>query len=179
MTVIMPEGVPTLGNTSVRWVASIADLDEPTLTELTAAAPASLDISCFLMEDGWQPGQNVNRASAKRRLCQRTTVERITSTVQTLGDLGYSFDPQAADASDGKKAYTTLTEGKAGYFVERLGLDAKTDAWAADDFVNIIPVTLGPQLIVAPTDDGAEYQITQAVSVRSARIDNVKIVTGD
>lgn len=176
MTIIMPEGVPTLGNTSVRWVASIASLDAPELDELTATAPASLDITCFLMADGWQPGQNVSRGNAPRRLCQRSTIERITSTTQTLGDLSYSFDPQGAQGSDGKKAFEALTEGKQGFLVERLGLDARTDAWAKDDFVNILPVTLGPQLIVAPTDEAGEYMITQAVSLRSTRVDNVQIV---
>lgn len=176
MTIIMPEGVPTLGNTSVRFVASIADTAQPDIDELTASAPASLDISCFLMAEGWQPGQDVSRGSAPRRLCQRSTVERITSTTQTLADLSYSFAPQAAPGADGKKAYETLTEGKSGFFVERLGLDARTDAWAPGDYVNIIPVTLGPQLIVTPTDEAGEYQVTQAVSVRASRTDNVVIV---
>lgn len=178
MVVIMPEGVPVLGNTSVRWVATIADAAAPKLaTELNAASPASLDISCYLLADAWEPAQDVSKGSAPRRLCERSQFERFTTTTVQLGDLRYVISPQAAAASDGKKAYEVLTEGLSGYFVERLGLDAKTSAWAVGQFVNVIPVTLGPRLIVGDTDENGDYTVMQPVSIRSARTDNVAIVT--
>ncbi len=178
MTIIIPEGVPVLGNTSVRWVASIADPTEPTVTELTAASPASLDISGYLLNENWTPAQDVGKGSAPRRLAERNQYERFTTTTVQLGDLRYVINPQAAAASEGKKAYETLTEGLSGYFVERLGLDAKTEDWDTGQFVNVIPVVLGPRLIVGDTDENGDYTVMQPVSIRSARTDNVAIVAG-
>jgi hypothetical protein len=178
MVLIAPEGVPVLGNTSVRWVAAIADTSAPKLaTELNASAPASLDLAGYILADAWEPGQDVSKGSAPRRLGQRSTVERFTTTTQNLGDLRYVISPQGAAGSDGKKAYETLTEGLAGYLVERLGLDAKSSAWAVGQFVNIIPVTLGPRLIVGDTDENGDFTVMQPVSVRATRVDNVAIVT--
>lgn len=178
MPVVMPEGVPVLGNTAVKWVATIADTAAPKLaTELNAASPASLDISCYLLADAWEPGQDVSKGSGPRRLCERSQFERFTTTTVQLGDLRYVISPQAAAGSDGKKAYEILTEGLSGYFVERLGLDAKTSAWAVAQFVNVIPVTLGPRIIVGDTDENGDYTVMQPVSIRSAIIPNVAIVT--
>lgn len=176
MTVIMPEGVPVLGNTAVKWVAAIADVDAPTATEVNAAAPATLDLSCYLLADGWDPTHDVAKGAAPRRLCQRVQFERFSSTTLQLSDLQYIIDPQGAAGSDGKKAYEALGEGLNGYLVERLGLDARTDAWAAGDFVNVIPATLGPPLIVGGSDENGDYTVMQPVSVRSARVDNVELV---
>lgn len=176
MTLIMPEGVPTLGNTAVKWVASIADAESPALTEVNATAPGSLDISLYLLAENWEPGQDTGRGTPPRRLGQRKQYERFNTTTQNLADLRYVVNPQGAAGSDGKKAYETLTEGLNGYFVERLGLDAKTSAWAAGQFVNVIPVTLGPRLIVGDTDENGDYTVMQPVSIRSERTDNVELV---
>lgn len=178
MTVVVPNGVPVLGNTSVKWVATIAAPTAPKLaTELNAAAPASMDISGYLLAEGWEPGQDVSKASAPRRLAERVAYERFTTTTLQIADLQYVIDPQGAAGSAGKKAYETLTEGLAGYLVERLGKDAKTAVWAVGQFVNVIPVVLGPRLIIGGTDDEADYTVIQPVSVTGSRVDNVAIVT--
>jgi hypothetical protein len=178
MSVVVPTGVPVLGNTSVRWVATIADVNAPKLaTELNAAAPASLDISGYLLAEGWEPGQDAGKATAPRRLAERVAYERFTTTTLQIADLQYVISPQGAAASAGKKAYETLTEGLAGYLVERLGLDAKTSAWAVGQFVNVIPVVLGPRLIMGGTDDESDYTVIQPVSVTGSRADNKAIVT--
>jgi hypothetical protein len=178
MVVIEPTGVPVLGNTSVRWVATIADTAAPKLaTELNAASPASLDISCYLLADAWEPGQDVSKGAPPRRLCSRTQYERFSTTTLQLGDLRYVIAPQGAAGSDGKKAYEVLTEGLSGYFVERLGLDAKTSNWAVGQFVNVTPVTLGPRIIVGDTDENGDYTVMQPVSVTGPRAENVAIVT--
>jgi hypothetical protein len=168
--------VPVLGNTAVKWVAALADPDSPTVTEVNAAAPATLDLSCYLLAEGWEPTHDVSKGAAPRRLCQRVQFERFSSTTLQLADLRYIINPQGAAASDGKKAYEALTEGLNGYFVERLGLDARTDAWSVGEFVNVIPVTLGPRLIAGDTDENGDYTVMQPVSVRSARFDNVALL---
>lgn len=175
MTMIYPEGVSTLGNTTHIWVASIDDITEPTLAELTAATPATLDISCSLYAGAFAPTQSVNRAAAPRRSCERDVFERTTSVTRSVPDISYAINPQAAAGSDGKLPFETLAEGKVGYIVERMGLDARTSDLAAGQFVNIYPVTLGPALIVAPSEDGSEYQVTQAIDLNGKPVQNVAI----
>lgn len=177
MTVVFPEGIPVLGNTSVRWVTTIADTAAPKLaTELSAASPASMDVSCYLIADAWEVTQDVANGSAPRRLCQTSLFERFTTTTIKVKDLQYIIDPQAAAASAGKKAKETLTEGLKGYFVERQGKDADI-AWAVGQFVNVLPVTLGHQLIMTPSDDNADYVVMQPIAVRGDLVQNVAIVT--
>lgn len=176
MAVIEPAGVAVLGNVNVIWVSAIASGTlAPSVAELTASSPASLDISGYLLAESWEPGQDVSKNASPRRLSQRSTFERITTTNLTIADLQYVFDPQAAAASDPVKAMEVLTEGLAGFFVERQGKDRNT-AVAAGQFVNVIPVTLGPQLPMSPSDDGADFIVQQPVSVRSARKNRVAIL---
>ena len=134
-----------------------------------------MDISGSLLAEGWAPGQDVAKGSPPRRLSERTQYERFSTTTQQLGDLRYVINPQGAAASEGKKAYETLTEGLSGYVVERLGVDADA-TWTAGQFVNVIPAVLGPQLIVGDTDENGDYTVMQPVGVRAARTDNRAIV---
>ena len=176
-TVVVPDGTPILGNVSVQWVATIADTAAPKLaTEISAAAPASWNVTGSIIAESWEPGQDVSKDSAPRRLSERNAYERFTTTTQQLADLQYVITPQGAAASVGKKVFETLTEGLAGYFVERLGLDART-AWAVGQFVNVIPVTLGPRLITGGTEEANDFMVLQPVGIRGARTQNVAIVT--
>lgn len=178
MTIIYPEGVSTLANTTHLWVASIANEEAPELSELTVASPGALNVSCALYAGVFAPTQSVARAAAPRRSCERDVFERTTSVTRSIPDITYAISPQAANGSDGKKAYEVLTEGKVGFIVERMGLDVKTAALQAGQFVNIYPVTLGPALIIAPNEDGSEYQVTQAIDLRGKPVQNVVIVSG-
>ena len=164
---INPAGVGVQGNYKVIWVETLANPDAPTAAEINGAT--SLDVSYYLYENGWTPGVTSNRVTAPRRLASRKSQERFGTTTETLGDLVYVVNPQAPAGSDGKKAYEALTEGSTGYFVERPGEDADGDI-AASDFVNVYPVELGAQVITGDTtDEAAEFQVTQPVSVTGTR----------
>ncbi len=165
MTMVYPESVQTLANFKVLWVASIADTDEPTIAELTATAPAALDITCAIYGDTFQPTQNVNRSAGMRRACEQTSLERTTSVTRSIPDLVYAVDPQAAVASESKKVMETLTEGLRGYLVGVFG-KASREPVEVGDFVHIYPVTLGTQLDQNPADDGAEFNVVQSVDLR-------------
>ena len=163
MPPIDPTGVTAQGNVKVIYVATIADPTAPKLTETGAAS--SLDLSCFLYEGGWAPTQDTAKGPAPRRLCSRIVYEKFGTTTQSLADLQYAVQPQAAAASDGKKAMEKLVEGATGWLVERLALDAVTVDMAIGQFVNVRPVVFGPQLISGDTsDEFAEFMITQPVS---------------
>ena len=171
---IQPNGVNVQGAVKVIWVETLADPTAPTLTEINAGT--SLDVSKMLYEGGWQPGVTANKVSAKRRLADTKVYEKFGTTTETLADLQYQVDPQAASGSDGKKAYEAFVEGSTGYFVERLGIDADTDM-AAAQFVNTYPVVMGPQTISGDTaDEASEFQVTQPVGITGATHQNVAVV---
>lgn len=171
---IFPAGVNAQGAVKVIWVETIANPAAPTLAEINAGT--SLDLSLTMYEGGWQPGVTANKVSAKRRLASRKVYEKFGTTTETLGDLQYSFNPQAAAGSDGKKAYEALTEGSTGFFVERLGLDAETVDVATGQFVNVYPVVCGPQTISGDTaDEAAEFQVTQPVGITGQTHQNVAV----
>lgn len=171
MPTIVP-GVPVLGNFSVFWVPTIANIAAP---DLSSELTAKFDLSCYLLADGWEFSTDSNKGTAPRRVCQVSQFERFTTSTYKLKDLKYIIQPQSAAASDGKDAYEALTPGLDGYFVERLGMDPDT-ALAAGQFVNVIPVTLGEQTIMGGDGDNDDFIVFQPVSVRATPSQNVAIV---
>ena len=166
-----PNGVNVQGAVKVIWVETLTNPANPSLAEINAAT--SLDVSQMLYEGGWQPGVTANKVSAKRRLGSRKVYEKFGTTTETLADLQYVVDPQAAAGSDGKKAYEAFTESSTGYFVERLGLPIESDV-ATGQFVNVYPVVMGPQTITGDTaDESSEFQVTQPVGITGATHQNV------
>lgn len=163
MATIFPAGVTAQGNISVMF-SPVMDRLAPSLAELEAVG--SLDLSCFLY--GWAPAAEANKGAAPRRLCSKREFEKFGATTESIGDLSYTVDPQAAAASDGKKAYEALTEGTAGYLTERLGMDAEEGDYTIGDFVVVRPVLFGPQIIIGdPTDEFAEFTVNQPVAVQA------------
>lgn len=157
MTIIQPEGVPTLGNTAVKAVVDVADPTAPKLaTELNAAT--SVDISLFLEAAGWNPQATSNKGTRPARLGQKTQRESFNRTTYSMGTLQYTFDPQALDTDDENKAKTLLTEGTTIYLVERLGMDAENDAWAVGQKTVTHKVILGVQATGGDrTDENGEF----------------------
>lgn len=161
MTIIMPDGVPTLGNTAVKAVLAIADMTAPSLaSELEAAT--SVDISLFLSASGWNPQATSNKGTRPSRLGSKTQRESFNRTTYTMGTLSYVFDPQALDTDDANKAKTTLAEGLTIYLVERIGLDAENDAWAVGQRTRTHKVVLGVQSVGGDrSDENAEFVLQQ------------------
>lgn len=162
MTVIYPEGTPTLGNVKVKAVVSIANLATPLLaTEINAAT--SVDLSCFLQKEGWNPTGSTAKGTKKDRLCSKTSVEQFNRTTYTIPSLRYIHDPQGADADPGNEARELLQEGLKIYLVERHGLDAEDEPFAAADRVRTHYVQLGPQIESTDPDDNGDFFIMQDV----------------
>lgn len=163
MPTIFPAGVTAQGNIKVAF-SSAMDRLAPSLAALTGAG--ALDLSCFLY--GWAPAAEANKGAAPRRLCSKREFEKFGATTESIGDLQYTVDPQAAEGEDGKKAYEMLTEGTAGYLTERLGKDAQEEDFATGDFVIVRPVLFGPQIITGdPTDEFSEFTVNQPVAVQA------------
>lgn len=163
MTVVYPEGTPTLGNTSITAVLAVADEDSPKLaTEINAAT--SVNISCYLYDDGWTPGGTQTKQTKKRRLCSKRDVEQLFTATYTIGALRYTHDPQAADAGAGNEARELMQAGTKLYLIERQGLDAREDALAVGQHTLSHYVELGEQFWSTDTDDNGEYFIMQEVA---------------
>ena|GEM_PF-1852273 len=162
---VYPSGVTVQGNIKLQWVTAIASPTAPSLaTEINAAS--SLDISCYVAGDSWNPDIEQNKGEAPRRLCTKVQRDVFGNLKYNLDDLMYSISPQGAALSDGKKAYEALTVGTTGFIVARYGLDAQTTDWAAAQIVDIWPVTLGARLKVGdPSNEFNEFMVKQPVVV--------------
>lgn len=167
MTIVMPEGTPTLGAVKVKAVAAIADLLAPKLaTEINAVA--SVDVSCHLLADGWSPTAETAKQTKKRRLCSKKDTEQISTTTYRVGALRYIHNPQAADATAGNEARSLLKAGLKFYFVERQGKDAQTEPFAVGDRVRTHYLVLGPQIEMNDPDENGEFFIYQEVAYVTA-----------
>lgn len=163
MTLVMPEGIPTLGNIAVKAVATIATPSAPSLaTELNAAGTE--DISLHLMPAGWGPTADTPLGTAPPRLGSRSIRQQLNRTTYSLPALQYVYDPQGDVGDPGNEAFDLLVEGTKIHLVERRGLDAETDAWAVGQKTRDHYIELGPQVPMGdPTDENAEFYIMQVV----------------
>jgi hypothetical protein len=163
VTLALPEGTATLGNTKVKFGLACADLDAPKLaTEINAVT--SVDGSCFLFPEGWNPTANVNKGTRRRRLCSRNTSEVFNTTQYVLAALQYVHDPQEDDTDPVNDLRALLTQGTKVFAWERQGLDAQSDDFAVGDHSITHHIEVGPQVRMGdPTDENGEYYIMQEV----------------
>jgi hypothetical protein len=174
MTVVFPTGVKAQGNIKVSWVPTFTNYLAPTVAQVTATG--SLDLSCFLHSDGFNPTVDSNKGNPPRRLCTKKQYEQFGSTTYSLADLSYVVDPQGVALSNPMLAYEKLIPGTAGFFAVRNGLDAQLVDWTAGQFVSVWPVTLGDRLIMGdPTDEFAEFTVSQSVIVTADRAERVAL----
>lgn len=163
MTIVMPEGTPTLGAVKVKAVLSVADPTAPKLaTEINAAT--SVDISCHLLADGWNPSAETAKQTKKRRLCSKKDTEQLSTTTYRLAALKYVHNPQADDTAAGNEARKALVGGLKIHFLERHGKDAQTAPFAVADRTRDHYVVLGPQIPMNDPDENGEFYIYQEVA---------------
>lgn len=158
MSVYFPEGVDAQGNESVIFVPALANPAAPTVAELTGAS--AINLSCALRGFGSSTEQS---STPDIRLCSREVFESPGRATNSLEDITYVYDPQAAAAAPTNKHYETLKSGVTGFLVDRRGLDSRTVAVAAAQKVDVFPVKFGPQrrVSVDPSAEGAKFEIIQ------------------
>jgi len=145
VSVTFPEGVEGEGNVNVVFSPAVADITSVTLAEITAG----LDITCYVVGDGFTPGGE-QALRQDRRLCSRQVFGVPGSITYTLEELVYVYDPQAYGSADPEnEAYETLAPDTDGFIIIRWGLPFET-AFAADQIVDVYPVTMGAQIKNAP-----------------------------
>lgn len=173
---IKPALKKALGNDAWGFVTAIANISAPTEDELTAAGGFNLSCSVFGEQDGVTA--TTEKITLPRLLCETTQYQSNGATTYEMADLMVSFQPQAAAASDGKKAWETMDDGIDGFLWRRQGVASSTDI-TAGQFVDIIPVQLGTKT-PTKTGTGADgvYAFTQPASITGAPSFNVAVVAG-
>lgn len=137
---IRPASSKSYGREKWQFVPTIASIVAPTITEINAVS--GLDISCMLFEPSARPTASTNLVDRERRICDTVTFQQVGTTTYAGGEMIAAVDPQAAAASDGKKAWEKFVEGTTGFLVRRLGILVATD-FAAGQFVDVFPVEFG------------------------------------
>ena len=117
--------------TRVAWVTTIADIAEPSPTELSAGT----DITCYLTKDGLNPGGSTNGIDAGT-LCNRVAGQVAGSVSYQAPLKGYRYVAGDDDFWD------LCAYGTSGYLVVRRGV-AYSDAFAADDVVEVYKAQMG------------------------------------
>lgn len=176
MTVLFPEATKAQGNISVTAVASIATPTAPSLaTEINATS--SVNISCFLYDNGSIVNATTNKVTANARLCTTEQFQQFGNTLFEVSDLMYVYNPQGSPTDPANKAKELLDEGAEVYLVERLGLDAQNTDYAAAQLVNVYHVRLGKQNRTRQGDaESAEFSITQSAILLEPPVYDVAIV---
>lgn len=169
---VFAPGISALGMGSLYFMPTLAT---PSTGVAVAEITAGVDISCAIDAFTANAEQGV---FSKTRYCSKQETQ-IPGKVTWSGDpLVYVWDPQNPDDATNYKHVTTLADGVSGYLGNRLGLDAQTVApTAAQILALVIPVTLGVQVPVPidPTQEGQEFQLSQAFFITGPVYKNVPI----
>lgn len=158
------------------FVPTIASATKaPTAAEITGAS--SLDITNIVFNSGApSPTKTTNRAKRERRLGDTVVTEFIGETNYEGGDIVYQLDPQAAAASDGKKAWEKIPAGTTGFLCRRLGVGKATTP-VAGQFVDTYPVEFGPSMPSKAGDgEGAETAAESTFAITDTPAFNVAIL---
>lgn len=170
MAVISPAGVPSSRNRNIIWVDAIANVNSPTVAELTSTT-ATLDFSCWLNADWDGPGAEQAKDTDERWCGNK--FESMGDVTYTMAELVYVVDPQAMDTQGTNRITAILTEGKRGFMVMRRG-KSMNSAIAAGDKVDIYTVQLGVP-VAAQTASNEPLKNRQAVAVVGEVKQNVTV----
>lgn len=143
------------GQGLVLFVPTIADPSAPTAAELTAATVKKLTYS--LVPDGFRHETTENVINSGRYTLKQ--ILELPGTITDTLEVQYVYTNTDSDI-----ARLALTPGVEGYIVHRLGYPNET-APAAEQVVDVIPITAGIQRKVPPTAN-TELQRMQKLHVR-------------
>lgn len=159
MPVTEPPVTASLGNLSLVVLSTVpANLAAIPVSAITAGK----NITCHEYGD-WLPGASINKVNTKRKMCKKTTPQRLGTTTHDIPALQYSYMPQAVGtaAAPGNEAYEALPEDAIRVLVQRLGKDGETDLIATDKYRAWV-VQAGPQVPgVSQEDEGGDFVINQ------------------
>ena len=165
---VIPASVSTNGTVRAVFMPSVADLADPTMNEVEAVG--SLDFSCYATGDGISAETSETNVDDPR-LCSKAVYEAPGDRTDTL-EITYIFGPASPSNNE---AHLELTEGRVGFIGLRWAVDAE-EPWAADDIIDVYPVTLGAQRKNNPTRNSI-HRITQKCFV-TGRVSKDVVLSG-
>ncbi|WP_318201035.1 hypothetical protein [Streptomyces sp. SCL15-4] len=120
------------GKTRVAWLSTVANINAPTVTELTAGA----DYTKRITPDGLKLDPSTADVD--------TGSLASTFDTKTVGRVGFDVELtfKRGDTVGDDAPYTTLKYGVSGFLVVRRGLAYNT-AWASGQKVEVYPITCG------------------------------------
>lgn len=173
-----PQLVTANGKDSWFFVPAVASKTAPTVAEVNSAS--GLNISCFLWSDFEGISSSTGKVTLPRLLCEVNTYEANDVTSFTIADIDFAFAPQAAGASDGKKAWDKFKAGGlSGFLIRRQGVTADQAApeATAGQFVDVMPVEIGKAVPgKTSTDAAGVYRATSPVAITGEPAFNVAVV---
>lgn len=127
------------GKTRVAWASTIANINAPTVAELTAAA----DYTKRITPDGLKLDPSTADVD--------TSSLASTFDTKTVGRVGFDTELtfKRGDNPTDDAPYATLKYGVSGFLVVRRGV-AYATAWAAGQKVEVYPITCGEPANTAP-----------------------------
>ncbi|MFE7954376.1 hypothetical protein [Streptomyces sp. NPDC057413] len=120
------------GKTRVAWLSTVANINAPTVTELTAGA----DYTKRITPDGLKLDPSTADVD--------TSSLASTFDTKTVGRVGFDVELtfKRGDNPTDDAPFSTLKYGVSGYLVVRRGI-AYTTAWATGQKVEVYPITCG------------------------------------
>lgn len=167
-----PPGIDAAGNSKIVFVQALADPSAPTVAELAAGT----DLSCALYR--FVPTGDQTTVS-RAKYCYKQAVETFGRETWAIEAIEYDYDPQNLTAPE-YAYYAALQPGISGYIVDRRGLDARTEDWAAAQIVDVYPVRLGirDRLPIDPTAEGETLRTRQRIAVVGDVLQDVSVAAG-
>lgn len=157
---VRPNATKAYLREKIIFVPTIADQNAPSLAVLTGAS--ALDVTMMFYASSARPSLSTNMARSPKRVGDGETYEFVGESQASIGEIRYSFNPQAAALANEVKAFEKFLPGTTGFLVYRRGLDRNLDL-AVGQFVSSYPCECGPQLEVPEGDaEGAEWAIVQS-----------------
>lgn len=167
------------GKQSFWLVPAVANINVPKITEINAATGINLSCSVLKSFAGLQP--SFSKVTLDQYLCEVESFEANDTTTYTMPDIVGGFDPQAAEASDDKKAFEFLRDGFDGFAVFRNGItaDQATPDAVVGQFFNVAPVSITKAVDTSDPSTASNIATFAAgVSVTGTPAWNVAAVAG-
>lgn len=169
MTQPVPPGMLTNGTSKIVVVQAIANMAAPKLTEVNAVS--SVDISCYIMGDGWSESISENTIE-DTRLCTLQVFQEPGDFTEEL-EITFVYDNYD---DDNDEARTTLVPYTTAYMVARTG-KPNASPFIVGDIVDVFKYKAGKQRKNAGGRN-TKHTMTQKLFLRDITQHDVAIVAG-
>ncbi len=153
------------GKDHVWLVTTLSSTTAPTKTQIDAG----MNVTGVLLADWDGISATTDKVTIPRVMLETTATEVNGETRVSSSDMQFTFQPQAAIASDGKDAYELVKNGFTGYLVRRQDVqNTASDAVTVGEFVDVLGVDI-TIAIPGKTGSGPDgiYIVTVPVSITS------------